>query len=234
MEARTKIMRIGTVDTGAGRFVSLYVKAKYSEDGQLSITGVEGPTPSGNCHGGAGQIDMHPWNITTYAPGWNAASVKKLRAVWGEWHLNDMKAGCEHQRANWGDFGRKVEVVTYKLTREASAIQRNIKQRIEESVKKSGTVELLEDEREVYALPYTTKQAPDADGPGSGRYEVDKREQKAIRWIKQDEHPDGILCKPCEVCGYKYGSAWLRVEVPADVIEWIFSRPDTDKQPAWA
>ena len=38
-----------------------------------------------------------------------------------------MQAGCEHQRANWGDVGRKVEVVTYHLTSEGHAARRKIK-----------------------------------------------------------------------------------------------------------
>lgn len=33
--------------------------------------------------------------------------------------------------------------------------------------------------------------------------------------------------------GYSYGSKWLRVEVPAEVLEFLKSLPDTDKQPAW-
>lgn len=33
--------------------------------------------------------------------------------------------------------------------------------------------------------------------------------------------------------GYKYGHAWKREEVPADVLEFLHSLPDTDKQPAW-
>lgn len=33
--------------------------------------------------------------------------------------------------------------------------------------------------------------------------------------------------------GYKYGHAWKREEVPSDVIEFLKSLPNTDKQPAW-
>jgi hypothetical protein len=33
--------------------------------------------------------------------------------------------------------------------------------------------------------------------------------------------------------GYRYGTAWLREEVPAGVLEWLATRPDTDAQPAW-
>ena len=31
------------------------------------------------------------------------------------------------------------------------------------------------------------------------------------------EHEKGVLCKPCPVCGYKFGSAWRKEEIPEDV-----------------
>jgi hypothetical protein len=110
-----KVMRIGTMDTGGGRRASIYVEAKY-EDGRLSVSGVIGPLSSGNALGGCGQIDMEfahrnpedddkrygelvkPGDIT-FAPGWSAERWYQLLDVWKEWHLNDMHAGCEHQRA---------------------------------------------------------------------------------------------------------------------------------------
>jgi len=54
-----------------------------------------------------------------------------------------------------------------------------------------------------------------------------------LAWVRADEHPDGLLSKPCPTCGYKYGSAWRRVEVPAEVIAKLQSYPDADRQPAW-
>jgi hypothetical protein len=32
---------------------------------------------------------------------------------------------------------------------------------------------------------------------------------------------------------YAYGSAWLRKEVPADVIEWVFNLPSSSRAPNW-
>jgi hypothetical protein len=32
---------------------------------------------------------------------------------------------------------------------------------------------------------------------------------------------------------YKYGSAWLREEIPSEVVEFLASLPDTDQTPAW-
>jgi hypothetical protein len=85
----------------------VYVKVEYEikdKGGCLSLTGVEGPLPSGNCLGSAGQIilgeeDAKYLATMRCAPGWDEFSVAKLIAVWRRWHLNDFRAGCEHQRA---------------------------------------------------------------------------------------------------------------------------------------
>lgn len=37
----------------------------------------------------------------------------------------------------------------------------------------------------------------------------------------------------CDECGYKIGSAWTFRDVPAEVIEFLESLPDTDRIPAW-
>ena len=162
-----KVMRIGTMDTGNGRRANIYVRARY-DDGVLSITGVVGPTAGGNALGGCGQIDgqfahrnredddtrysqlVKPGDIG-FAPEWTADLWLGLLDVWQEWHLNDLHAGCEHQRA--------------------------------------------------------------------------------LGWEKDgyDRHPS----EPCPECGYKYGTAWNKVEVPASVLRFIASLPDTDKEPAW-
>lgn len=54
-----------------------------------------------------------------------------------------------------------------------------------------------------------------------------------LGWIRPEEHPEGLLGKPCPECGYRYGTAWMREEVPASVLEFLAALPDTDKQPAW-
>lgn len=33
--------------------------------------------------------------------------------------------------------------------------------------------------------------------------------------------------------GYRYGTAWLREDVPDDVLDWLKGLPDTDVEPAW-
>jgi hypothetical protein len=68
-------------------------------------------------------------------------------------------------------------------------------------------------------------------------YELNSRtsyDEDVLRgWINCEDNPIGLLCKPCPVCGYKYGTSWLKEDVPEDVIRWLGNLPDTKKTPAW-
>lgn len=90
------VVRIGQTLQGSNRAFDVFCKIEF-ENGKLSITGVEGPLASGNCRGGCGQIIMHEWKITKYAPGWNKETEQRFREIWDRWHLNDMVAGSPAQ-----------------------------------------------------------------------------------------------------------------------------------------
>ena len=38
---------------------------------------------------------------------------------------------------------------------------------------------------------------------------------------------------PCPECGYRIGSAWLHEDVPAEVLDFLASLPDSDKVHPW-
>lgn len=42
-----------------------------------------------------------------------------------------------------------------------------------------------------------------------------------LAWVRQDENPKGLLMKPCDVCGYRYGSRWLLEVLPPEVIQEV-------------
>lgn len=235
MEATTAIKAFTkVVRPGATRDGGVFLKIEW--DGKrLSISGVVAPMHGGNCRGSCGQCIGALSELTSYADGWDAASVAQLAAFWNRWHLNDMRAGCEHQRESW-DVSEKIEVVEYKLTSEAYK-ERNALIAAAAIAHAGGKpCELTETGKALVRLDDWFKpryEPPEADSPLSGCYEVGKRETKAAGWVSPSEHPRGLLGKPCEVCGYKYGTSWLHEEVPADVLEWLRSLPVTDRTPAW-
>lgn len=66
------------------------------EGGRLSITGVVGPKKNGDATGSCGQI-APMMEFIEPGKGWTVAMVLKFMHRWEKWHLNDMRAGCEHQ-----------------------------------------------------------------------------------------------------------------------------------------
>ena len=84
------------------------------EDGRLSITGVIGPLPSGNCRGGAGQcVDA----IRKGRPcdEWTQEMLDKFCSIWDEWHLNDMRPYCKHQKELGWDKPARVNGMCQKM-----------------------------------------------------------------------------------------------------------------------
>lgn len=52
-------------------------------------------------------------------------------------------------------------------------------------------------------------------------------ETKALGWLKESEHPDGLLAKACPVCGYKYGTSWVYFPIPAEDEKIIYNLLET-------
>ena len=106
-----KVVRLGTSKTRGGRWYSTFCTIEI-KDGNLSICGVEGPTVGGNALGGCGQIDMHNPQIERLAPGWTHTKLARFWDIWKRWHLNDMRAECEHQRALGWTYNKNKDTVT--------------------------------------------------------------------------------------------------------------------------
>lgn len=165
MEAFTKVVRVGQGPNGN-------VFCEVAWDGAcLSIHGVEGPFSNGNCRGACGQINMHDWGVTNYAPGWTPELEKRFREVWDKHHLNDMQAGSPAQTAYLDAHRVEVKYPESQFTKDC----------------------------EVLAAAGLN---PDPGYLHNG--------------------------KP-----YSYGTAWLRIGVPEDVLEFLKNLPDADIKPAW-
>jgi hypothetical protein len=169
---------------------------------------------------------MSEWD---YLPstGWNAEMMDRLRDYWDRWHMNDMRAGCEHQRERWAK-PVQVERHRFVLNHETLAAQRELRRRIDKEVAATGSMTpLTAEEKHLHNLRYD-EWSHDANPPE--HYEYKESEKKYSNWYSPAEHPKGILCKPCEVCGYRYGTQWLYEEVPQEVIDWLFALPVGDKK----
>ena len=111
------------------RTVNSFCKIEY-QDGKLSITGVIGPQSNGDCWGSCGQcVDEIRKGVPTKE--WTSEMLQKFCDIWDEWHLNDMRPYCSHmKKLGWDKMAEeKVEIKTYKLTRETREKQDEAKKR---------------------------------------------------------------------------------------------------------
>lgn len=228
-----KRVRLGTVDLYNGK-ADVFCRIQF-DGAKLSISGVEGPLRNGDAKGSCGQIEMGlgDGESITPTPGWSSELIKKFLDTWREWHLNDMRAGCVHQRAR-GTGSKELTVTTYGLNYKAWGLKREAEAEIISAAKEGRVANLTPAQLfligdDWYKDRFTL---PAADSPLSGLYEVKKVEKKTSGHVYANEHPQGDLLRKCTVCGYAYGSAWLKEDVPVGVLEFLEGLPDSDKTPA--
>jgi len=133
------IINVGMNDYGE----VVKVTVEYDSKRELHMTGEcrRGKNAISSC----GQIKKP--EFVSYSPWWDQKKVDQLWEIWDRWHLNHMKAGCEHQEAVL-----------------------RVNPELEESY-------------------------------------------DALIQLSQ--------FKNCTSCGYAYGSAWRKEEVPIEVLEWL-------------
>lgn len=149
---------------------------------------------------------------------------EELYKYWKLYHLNGMRPDCEHQEAlGWREKAtEKATLYTFKLTPETMQKMRELEGMAVEAAKRGEPFKTSIKERFILDLKYSIT-TPDAALPENmaNFYKLAKTEEKTLGWLRENEHPDGILCKPCPVCGYKYGTAWRHRDIPADVLARI-------------
>ena len=209
------------------------------EDGKLSIHGVVGPKVNGDAWGGYGQINISfagSYPDPTFTPPWTRELLDRFMSTWDQWHLNNMRAGCEHQRSNPEWDTTKTVIVTRYTWGPAFHTMRRAVENATATAEEYAAYQTMK--ARVYAVTMGFD-CPKHETPeigellALGMVAIEKTETKTAGWVSHTEPPDGLLSKPCPVCGYKYGSAWLKEDVPADVIAFLEGLPDSTLTPSW-
>jgi len=230
-----------------------YVK-KHAGTGKLSIHGVVGPRSNGDAWGSCGQIsDTIRESIAAgefipdSAHGWTVPDVLSFLDLWDQWHLNDMCPECEHQRAaGWPQMARQ-EIATYQWTLKSEIRSQQTKLKEEAidraaSVGEGRSVGFSPLERKVLKLESFIKTPAETLADGLDRFYEPTQdahgyfahvENKTRGWITHSDDPRGLLGKPCEVCGYKYGSAWNTKKIPKEIMHTLEALTPSQVVPAW-
>lgn len=144
---------------------------------------------------------------------------KEIYRLWKLYHLNGMHPECIHQAAvGWREkAAEKVTLYKFTLTPEALREQNSIKNAVLRAAKDGETLRLTKEKRIILALDYShTSHTETLPASIAAFYKLRETETKALGLLRESEHPDGILCRPCPECGYKYGSAWIYFPIPED------------------
>lgn len=87
----------------------------FFKESRLSIVGTS-PIMSGQISGYLESLDPKDYQLLS---GWTEEMYRKLLDIWKRWHLNDMRAGCSHQRAmGWNrddDIGKPCLICGYRF-----------------------------------------------------------------------------------------------------------------------
>ena len=153
-------------------------------------------------------------------------TFKKIYRLWKAYHLNGMRPECEHQKAlGWEkEASEKINLYHYRLNKTAEGKKEEAKKQVLEALKKCKPFTPTIEQSTMYNLPlfintYEPNQSFDYE-PYLDFMGTPLIEEEARGWVTYGEGEgksiQGLLCKPCPVCGYKYGTAWKHHPIPAD------------------
>lgn len=164
------------------------------------------------------------------------------------WHLNDMRAGCEHQRKlKWG-HGKVIALAPDTLTEaQRKAIDNDISTRRSEAVKlettrlRAALLRMSAGRLRDWVVVKSNNKQPSVQDVEEVRSWLDgsyrpwsaavSNGAKYAAWVKADveravkvEKFEGALYKdclgaPCPECGYKYGTAWVMEPLPLKIVQ---------------
>lgn len=165
----------------------------------------------------------------------NDAKLQRMCKIWERWHLNDMRAGCEHQR-ELPEFQPRYEPAL------EISVEFHAYKALETATEKDETgpeAKLLANLQAFDVRPFhkvlMTQERADrlhawlggwADQPteyAKGPNLIIKKVKIPLHSTYPKDHPLGFLAKSCPMCGYQYGTKWLKEELPEDVVKEIES-----------
>lgn len=147
----------------------------------------------------------------------NTPTFNEILRLWRLYHLNDMHPECDHQAALSWPSKAKQRILVNVYTKKAQTLRdtHKLREDIVETARCGNPVSLTDEQRLLLSLESTIVTnaftLPENIAP---YYYLKVSELRTAGSVTQAEHPNGLLCKPCPVCGYKYGSGFNYIEIP--------------------
>lgn len=177
--------------------------------------------------------------LDAIAPYINNPVFSEILRLWKLYHLNDLHPECEHQHAaGWDKLAsKKVTLYHWRMTREATSEQDKAKKAALSALTAGETFTPTTEQAFFAGLSYFLTTWTETPPEELAKYYEPKKplyagdgghtERKALGWLRENEHPDGLLAKACPVCGYKYGTSWVYFPIPTDDEKIIYKLLET-------
>lgn len=146
--------------------------------------------------------------------------------LWKLYHSNDMRSECEHQRAaGWGEQANEfIKIYKFWMTSESIQEKSEVETKLLQAAKMGKVYQVTKEEQKILNLEYTLESASPALSEDIEKYyHLGETEEKMRGWVRYEKDSRGILCKPCPVCGYKYGSEYKYLPIPENDKKIILS-----------
>lgn len=165
--------------------------------------------------------------LDTIAPYMESPVFSEILRLWKAYRLNDMHPECEHQHAaGWDKLAnKKVALYHWRMTQDARNEQKAAEKAAIIALKCGEKFKPTIKQKFFANLEYSLTTYTETLPADIAKYYEPKplyaggrehTEIKALGWLKESEHPDGLLAKACPVCGYKYGTSWVYFPIPAE------------------
>lgn len=145
-----------------------------------------------------------------------STTFDKIYRLWQLYHLNDMHPECEHQHTlGWQDDA-STQVIVRQYFRTIDTIKQcdKIKDKILDFAKQQIPYIPTDEEASYLNLkPYITTYDEELNDT---HYKLHSTDYKTRGWLSINETPLGLIGKQCPVCGYKYGTSWIKFDIPEE------------------
>lgn len=155
--------------------------------------------------------------LDTIAPYIKDPLYCEILRLWNAYHLNDMHPECEHQAAaGWREkAAQEINLYEFSLTTKAIRERDQLKRKVVNAAANGETIKLPKEKRLILEMGYSfTSHSNTLPENIAQYYKLNKTKTEKRGWIRESDHPKGLLCKPCPVCGYKYGTSWVYFPIP--------------------
>lgn len=165
---------------------------------------------------------IYPSDIIRYADGWSESRFYELQEAYNTVKSLKFHAGCIHQRQNW-DLNKEITVNRYRWSKKFYNLRNSAANGDLSIPEYDWFKQFPKKVSEIVTSRRTINTSLIDELLNADMIELEKTEKQLAVHTWPYEHKKGLLTAPCEICGYKYGSAWVGDPVSMETMAFLRS-----------